>query len=53
MTQDDFDKLVDDATHAVGETIPTHILDNLSNNAWRSFLYRINDALTQILSDLI
>jgi hypothetical protein len=50
LTQDQFDELVDDATHAVNNLIPDHLLPELSDRERSSLLIAINDALTPILS---
>lgn len=53
MNDDEFDELVDDATHAVNDLIPDRYLDGLSPGEHSSLLVQINDALTPILRDLI
>lgn len=53
MTEDEFDELVDDATHAVNNLIPDRYLDSMSKNAHSALLVAINDALTAILRDVI
>lgn len=53
MTDDQFDGLVDDATHAVNNLIPGWILDGLGDSQRSEMLIRINDALTPILRDAI
>jgi hypothetical protein len=52
MNDDEFDRLVDDATHAVGNLIPGHYLDWFSAQGRVNLLTRINDALTPILRDV-
>ncbi|GLT01032.1 hypothetical protein GCM10007897_24230 [Sphingobium jiangsuense] len=52
MTEDEFDTLVDDATHAVNNLIPDRLLDALASDARSGLLMRINDALTPILREL-
>ncbi|RKE68152.1 hypothetical protein [Pseudorhodoplanes sinuspersici] len=51
LTQDEFDNLVDDATHAVNNLIPDHLLDEMSDRRRSSLLIEINDALTAILRE--
>lgn len=53
MHDDQFDTLVDDATHAVNNLIPDRLLDGLGSAARSNLLFRINDALTPILHDVI
>lgn len=53
MTEDEFDELVDDATHAVNNLIPDTILDALDRDEHTALLHAINDALTPILRGLI
>lgn len=53
MTEDQFDTLVDDATHAVNNLIPDRTLDGLDITERSALLFRINDALTPILRDAI
>lgn len=53
LTQDRFDILVDDATHAVGSLIPSNVIAALSADAHMTLLYAINDALTPILADYV
>jgi hypothetical protein len=53
MTEDTFDELIDDATHAVNNLIPNSVLAKMTPDAHSDFLVRINDALTPILRDLI
>ncbi|AMK23254.1 MULTISPECIES: hypothetical protein [Sphingomonadaceae] len=53
MSEDEFDQLVDEATHAVNNLIPDRFLDRLGGNARRGLLISINDALTAILRDVI
>ncbi|MDF0491469.1 hypothetical protein PX699_16830 [Sphingobium sp. H39-3-25] len=53
MNDDEFDELVDDATHAVNDLIPDRYLDSLSPDERSNLLVQINDALTPILRDLI
>lgn len=52
MTDDEFDTLVDDATHAVNNLIPNRLLAVLSKDVHSDLLVRINDALTPILREL-
>src|SRR3546814_15219424 len=49
MTEDEFDQLVDDATHAVNNLIPDLYLDGMGDTAHSGVLYAINDALSTIL----
>lgn len=51
LTEDQFDELVDDATHAVNNVIPDHLFAELSNSRHSSLLIEINDALTAILRE--
>ncbi|SNS68653.1 hypothetical protein SAMN06295912_11279 [Sphingomonas laterariae] len=53
MTEDQFDALVDDATHAVNNLIPDRYLDRMGSNARSGLLVSINDALTAFLRDAI
>lgn len=53
MNEDQFDALVDDATHAVNNLIPDRYLNGLSNTARSDMLVAINDALTPILRETI
>jgi len=53
MTEDEFDQLVDDATHAVNNLIPDTYLDAMGDNARSGLLISINDALTAILRDVV
>src|SRR3546814_12215414 len=53
MTEDEFDQLVDDATHAVNNLIPDLYLDGMGDTAHSGVLYAINDALSTILRDVI
>jgi len=53
LTQDQFDDLVDDATHAVNNLIPDNVIASLSASAHTTLLQAINDALTLILADHI
>lgn len=53
MTEDEFDDLVDDATHAVNDLIPDRYLDSISAAARSELLVAINDALSAIMRDLI
>jgi len=53
MNNDQFDTLVDDATHAVNNLIPDKYLELLGDNARSGLLVSINDALTAILRDVI
>ena len=52
MDKEEFDQLVDDATHAVNNLIPDHCLDQLDATSCSRLLRRINDALTPILRDV-
>lgn len=49
---DELDELIDDATHAVNNLIPDKILDKLTADQRSALLYRINDALSPIISEL-
>ncbi|WP_176598790.1 hypothetical protein [Sphingobium sp. 15-1] len=53
MNDDQFDTLVDDATHAVNNLIPDKYLDRMGDDARSGLLVSINDALTAILRDVI
>ena len=53
MDDDQFDALVDDATHAVNNLIPDKYLDRMDDEARSGLLVSINDALTAILCDVI
>ncbi len=53
MNDDEFDALVDDATHAVNNLIPDRLLKVLSAAGRSNLLVQINDALTPILRDVI
>lgn len=46
-----FDDLIDEATHAVNNLIPDHILAVLSDGERSKLLVEINDALTAILNE--
>lgn len=53
MHDDQFHALVDDTTHAVNNLIPASLLDGLGSAGRSNLLFRINDALTPILRDVI
>ncbi|MFC0203320.1 hypothetical protein [Novosphingobium soli] len=53
MHDDQFDALVDDATHAVNNLIPDRLLDGLGNTGRSNLLFQINDALTPILREVV
>ena len=53
MTEDQFDGLVDNATHAVNNLIPGWVLEELGDSQRSEMLIRINDALTPILREAI
>jgi hypothetical protein len=53
MHDDQFDALVDDATHAVNNLIPDRLLDGLGNSGRSNLLFQINDALTPILREVV
>ena len=53
MHDDQFDALVDDAAHAVNNLIPDRLLDGLGSTGRSNLLFRINDALTPLLRDVI
>jgi hypothetical protein len=53
MTSDAFDNLIDDASHAVNNLIPDHLLATLSDDERSNLLVGINDALTLVLADYI
>lgn len=53
MHDDQLDELVDDATHAVNNLIPDRLLDGLGSTGRSNLLFRINDALTPILRDVV
>lgn len=52
MTDNEFDALVDDATHAVNNLIPDRLLTALDIDARSDLLIRLNDALTPILREI-
>lgn len=52
MTEDQFDALVDDTSHAVYNLIPDRYLNQMDNNGRSVLLISINDALTPILRDV-
>jgi len=52
MNEDEIDRLVDDATHAVNNLISDRLLDGLTADRRSDLLVQINDALTPILRDL-
>lgn len=49
MTEDDFDNLVDDASHAVFNRVPASILSAMDAQDRSDLLVRINDALAPVL----
>jgi len=51
MTTDEFDDLIDDATHAVNNPIPDRVLATLSDAERSNLFVAINDALTLVLVD--
>ena len=53
MNDDQFDALVDDATHAVNNLIPDTVLNGLGDSERSDLLFQINDALTPILRDVV
>lgn len=53
MTEDAFDDLIDDATHAVNDLIPDEVLATLSADQRSDLLVRINDAMTPILREVV
>lgn len=53
MNEDEFDQLIDDATHAVNNLIPDRYLMAMGDNAHSGLLVSINDALTAILRDIV
>lgn len=53
MTEDAFDTLIDDATHAVNNLIPDQYLEAMGENERSGLLISINDVLTAILHDII
>lgn len=53
MNDDQFDALVDDATHAVNNLIPDTVLDGLRDSERSDLLFQINGALTPILREVI
>lgn len=53
MNDDQFDALLDDATHAVNNLIPDKYLNHMGDTARSGLLVSINDALTAILRDVI
>ena len=53
LSSNQFDNLLDDATHAVNDMIPDHVLAGLSSDGRTDLLYAINDALTAVLDPYI
>lgn len=53
MTEDEFDQLIDEATHAVNNLIPDGVLDLISEEQRSKLLVQINDALSLILRELV
>ena len=53
MHDDQFDALVDDATHAVNNLIPDRLLDGLSSIGRSNLLFQINDVLMPILREVV
>ncbi|WP_421950113.1 hypothetical protein [Pelagibacterium sp.] len=53
LTPEEFDDLVDDATHAVNNLIPDGILRALSNAEHSRLLTELNDALTAVLDPYV
>lgn len=53
LTPEEFDDLVDDATHAVNNLIPDGILRTLSNAEHSTLLTELNDALTAVLDPYV
>jgi hypothetical protein len=53
MSDDAFDTLVDDATHAVNNLIPDAVLNRMSFGERSALLVAVNDALAPILRDVI
>jgi len=53
MHDDQFDALVDDATHAVNNLIPDRLLGGLGSTGRSNLLFQINDALTPILREVV
>ena len=53
LSSNQFDNLLDDATHAVNDMIPDHVLADLSSDGRTDLLYAINDALTAVLDPYI
>ena len=49
ITADEFDDLIDNATHAVNNLIPDHVLASLSQDERSNLLVQINDALTDVI----
>src|SRR3546814_11931654 len=52
MAEDEFDDLVDNATHAVNNLIPSSLLAGMDAEGRSHLLILINDALAPILRDL-
>ena len=52
MTEDEFDDLVDNASHAVNNLIPDAILSKLTADQRSDLLFGINDALTPVLREI-
>lgn len=53
ITADEFDDLIDNATHAVNNLIPDHVLASLSQDERSNLLVQINDALTDVIGPFI
>lgn len=53
LTSDQFDELIDDATHAVNNLIPDRVLAGLSDDERSTLLTELNDALTAVLDHCI
>lgn len=51
MTEDQFDALVNDASHIVFNLIPSRYLNRMGDNACGGLFVSINDALATILRD--
>ncbi|AJA09721.1 MULTISPECIES: hypothetical protein [Sphingopyxis] len=52
MAEDEFDNLIDNATHAVNNLIPSSLLAGMDAEGRSNLLILINDALAPILRDL-
>jgi hypothetical protein len=53
MNDEAFDDLLDNASHAVFEMIPDEAMAEFTATQRNNLLYRINDALTEVLRDFL